>query len=601
MVGDLGPHDLPMSGPGNPMGVARELIEEQTQDGMATLRRWRGGWLRYQGTHWAEVEDAAMAAELYTRLEHATYLNVKETMKLGKVEEIKPWLPTRAKVSNVVDALAAVTHLPESVSPPCWAGDSASQAPDGQLVALANGLLDVVTGELHPHTPAYFNQIAVPFDYDPDAADPTEWLKFLGQLWPDDPESIKTLQEWLGYVLSGRTDLHKILLMLGPKRSGKGTIARILEKLVGAGNHTNPTFSSLASQFGLAALIGKPLATIADARLSVKADASVVVERLLSISGGDGQTIDRKYLTTWSGRLPTRIMILSNEMPRLSDPSGAMTSRFVVVSMTESFAGKEDLALEGRLTAELPGILNWALEGLRRLTEQGRFTVASASEDDDEIDMLGDLISPVSAFVDEKCETPGEVPRDQLFAIWRLWATDNGHHAGSVHTFGRDLRAVLPSLRTRQRGTGAGRYRVYVGIRPRGWAVQTQENGAGTHTGTPSQTEVGAPPDLRGTQATQADTPFSSTYMEHSESSKWTLSKNPKKDKQCEKQGVLPVCVCLPQVRGLPPSANGEMPVSLTERDDAPTMSGSLTPEQRRLLALMRGVPFTPSPNGVHP
>jgi putative DNA primase/helicase len=85
--------------------------------------------------------------------------------------------------------------------------------------------------------------VSVPFPYDPEAPSPKRWLAFLKELWADDQDSIATLQEFFGYVLSGRTDLHKILLLIGPARSGKGTIARILSALMGNGNVTGPTLA----------------------------------------------------------------------------------------------------------------------------------------------------------------------------------------------------------------------------------------------------------------------------------------------------------------------------------------------------------------------
>ena len=68
---------------------------------------------------------------------------------------------------------------------------------------------------------------ATPFAYDPSAPMPEGWLKFLKEIFPDDPQSIMALQEWFGYLLSGDTTQEKILLIIGPKRSGKGTILRI--------------------------------------------------------------------------------------------------------------------------------------------------------------------------------------------------------------------------------------------------------------------------------------------------------------------------------------------------------------------------------------
>src|SRR5262249_12498728 len=152
-----------------------------------------------------------------------------------------------------------------------------------EFVSVANGLLHIHTRKLYDHNPALFNLTAVPFDYEHDVPEPTKWLTFLNELWPDDPESIAALQEFFGYVLSGRTDQHKILLLVGPLRGGKGTIARILKDLVGRGNYAGPTLTSLGANFGLAPLIGKSLAIVSDARLG-GTNTRQVVERLLSIS-----------------------------------------------------------------------------------------------------------------------------------------------------------------------------------------------------------------------------------------------------------------------------------------------------------------------------
>ena len=100
--------------------------------------------------------------------------------------------------------------------------------------------------------------------------------------------------------------------MVGPKRSGKGTIARVLTTLLGEANACAPTLAGLATNFGLQPLIGKLLAIIGDARLSGRVDVHVIAERLLSISGEDLITIDRKYQDAWTGKLPTRFLLMSS-------------------------------------------------------------------------------------------------------------------------------------------------------------------------------------------------------------------------------------------------------------------------------------------------
>lgn len=446
-----------LPGPDNPMAVVRELEDAYTRDGLLVVRHWRGAFMRWDTSRWVEVSNDAARSAAYGRLEHATYWSDTKEPRL------KSWAPTESKVTNVLGAMRAVTHLSGATSPPCWLDDRGTGE---TIVSCANGLLVVRDRSLIEHSPAYFNQVAVPFAYTPEAETPTRWLKFLDDTFPNDSEAVATLQEWFGYVLSGRTHHQKILLIVGPTRSGKGTIARVLTGLVGEGNAAGPTLASLGTNFGLDPLRGKSLALISDARLGNRDNVATVVERLLSISGEDSITVDRKYREPWTGKLPARLMILSNELPRFGDSSGAITGRFIVLGTSMSFLGREDTSLSDALLTELPGVLNWSLDGLDRLEARGRFIMPTSSND--AIADLTELVSPISAFIDECCQLCGEISRDQLYAQWVAWAGSNGHRVTSSGTFGKDLRSAVPGLGQKR---PAGEPRRYVGISLRSQVV----------------------------------------------------------------------------------------------------------------------------------
>ena len=220
-------------------------------------------------------------------------------------------------------------------------------SPHGQIVSVANGLLDIDSRHLHAHTPLYFSHHQRAVRLRPCGAEAARFLDFLDELWPQEPEAIDALGEWWGYVVSGRTNLQKMSLTIGPTRGGKGLMARVLTALIGKRNVCGPTLSSFAGEFGLAPLLGKSLAIISDVRFSGKG-ANIVVERLLSISGEDTLTINRKYHEQIDARMPTRMNLISNEMPRLTDASGAIIGRFIVLILTRSWLGKEDHELEAR-------------------------------------------------------------------------------------------------------------------------------------------------------------------------------------------------------------------------------------------------------------
>ncbi|MFD0721309.1 DNA primase family protein [Streptomyces globosus] len=458
--------------PTNPMAVARHLTPAWLDpNGILTRRRWRGAWMRWEGSYWREMDDQEVRASLYRKLEHAEF---SAGVDREGNETIKPWAPTKRKVADLMEAIAAVTHLRPSVDAPAWIGpardglsrDSGHFNTHGNgspIVACTNGLLQVADRKLLDLTPAFFNLISVPFDYDPEAKAPA-WEQFLNQVWPDDPNSIAALQEWFGYVLSGRTDQQKILLIVGPTRSGKGTIARILTNLVGKGNMAGPTLAGLATNFGLSPLLGKSLAVISDARLAGR-DGHQVVERLLTISGEDTIDVDRKFKDPWTGKMPTRLMILSNELPNFGDASGVIARRFIVLNMQVSWLGKEDTDLTEKLAAEMPGILNWALDGLARLEQQGHITEPPGSLD--AVTTMQDTASPTSAFVRECCDKgpAHEVLVDDLWDAWKEWAEDQGIRPGSKAMLGRNLQSVVPQARrTRPRDDSGKQVPTYSGI-----------------------------------------------------------------------------------------------------------------------------------------
>lgn len=447
--------------PADPYPGAAEFLRRQyTRDGVRTLHSQAGLFYGYTGTHYAEQEEQAVRAKVW-----AFAAGAKRLEKPGEYSSLVPFQPTTTRVNNLLDATRAQAHLPAEHKPPCWLGGG-EVAPADELVALANGLLDVRERRLYPHTPHFFTTNALAFAYDPDKVEePRRWLEFLRQVWGEDRESVAALQEMFGYMLLPDTRQQKAFLLVGPKRSGKGTIARVLGALLGQSNVCAPTLAGLAMNFGLQPLIGKLLAIISDARLGGRADQAAIAERLLAISGEDAVTVERKHLPSWTGKLPTRFLILTNELPRLADSSGALAARFVVLTMERSFYGEEDPNLTGDLLRELPGIFAWALDGWERLQERGRFVQPETSAD--AIRELEDLGSPVNAFVRERCEVaPGRgVAAKALFAAWQMWCQEEGReHAGTAATFGRDLRAAVPGLKMTQPRVGGEQVRFYEGI-----------------------------------------------------------------------------------------------------------------------------------------
>jgi len=445
--------------PGDPLPSAREFIARghSSPDGCRWLHHYNSDFYGWTGSHYATIRDDAIRAALYEFLEPAQHLKT-----IGENEQLVPFKPTKSKCDNVLDALRAEAHL-SVASLPAWIGGATGPDP-AECIAVRNGILHVPSMRLHPPSPRFFNVNATDFDYTPAAPSPATWLKFLLDLWPDDEQARDTLQEIMGLLLTLDTRYEKLFLIVGPPRSGKGTIARVLRALVGLSNACGPTLSGLQNQFGLQGLVGKQLAIVSDARLGGKSDQSIIAERLLAISGEDALSVPRKNRTDWEGKLSTRFLLLSNELPRIADASGALASRFIILTMRRSFLGREDHDLTAKLLVELPGIFNWALEGLHRLNERGRFVMPESSTNAvAELEALG---SPVGAFVADLCRVePGRsIEAARLYEGWRAWCEDEGRdHPGTAASFGRDLMAAEQGI-VKRRHREFSRQAFYEGI-----------------------------------------------------------------------------------------------------------------------------------------
>lgn len=431
--------------PSDPMAVVRALTA-----GRDDLAWWRDDFYRHRGTHWERWELAQVKRWLYDKTGDAIWF------KPGKEgPEPARWAPTRKRIADLVEAMGE--------------GSFSRFGQEEKCMALVNGVLNPVTRELAEHTPARFNLNVLPFSYDPTAKAP-EWEKFLESSLPNDREAHEFLGEWFGYVLSGRTDLQKICALVGPRRCGKGTSARILRAMVGEGNWCAPTLAKLGPDgFGQESMLGKSLAVMGDVRWTSKHVVDAV-PMLLGISGEDGVDIGRKYQKTWSGKLGTRIMLMSNDAPAFTDASGALAGRMVYAAFEHSFYGREDHELEGRCMAELPGILNWALAGLDRLNRNGgRFTQSSRSLVlREEVDRDS---SPVAAWVEDRCvlDPTAELWLESLFESYRGWLkAENASYSPTLARFSRDLQSAFrdQGVTVIRKRDGAGRHRAVTGVRP---------------------------------------------------------------------------------------------------------------------------------------
>lgn len=481
---------VPIEADDDPHRMANVFIKQEftDQNGNVTLVSHRDDFFRYADTHYELYRD--LRTDLVAVIkEDADKRNVEKIEKIidqlvaagtkdidpDKLPKVMKVTPSRVTAAEL--ALQSETSVSANVDPPCWIDGGFNLPHAVNIMSAANGLVDLESREILPHTPKFFSPFsALSYAYDPSAPAPKRWLRFIHEeLWPDDPESARQLQKWFGYLLTPDTRHHVILLLLGPRRSGKGTIARIIEALLGSHNIDAPNLSSLATPFGLMSLLGKTAAIIKDARFhGSTSDMAVVIERLLNISGEDEITIDRKYKEPLKVKLRSRLMIISNEEPNFRESSTALASRFIPLLLKESYFGKEDVGLTDALLGELAGILNWAIEGRDMLAEDGRFNIPASSKS--LMEDIEEMSSPAHHFGETCCRMLGpddqaEVedkdlpPCSDFYEAWCIWCQRTGHHSGSDSVFYRNFRSAFSKiLITRPRSSDGVRKRRYRGV-----------------------------------------------------------------------------------------------------------------------------------------
>jgi putative DNA primase/helicase len=444
-----------------PLRIAEEyIVTEKDEKDRLLLRRWRQEWWRYEKGAYRITSEEALKVNLWQFIDTLWTYSAKD-----ELEHIQS---NDSRVQNVVHGLVACgTLLADTQEPPLWLGEPHKKPSYNIMRDIAvcpNGLLDLATGTLIPNTPDLFVTSVISPAFDPYASPrPPVWTQFLEDLFEGDYQAIELLQEWFGYCLTADTSQQKILCIFGPMRSGKGTVARILQALLGLDNCGAQTLEGLSTNFGLQTLLGKSIATISDARISGKTDQAPIVERLLSISGEDLLPIDRKFLPPITTRIGARILIISNELPSFMDSSGALASRMMMLQLKKSFLGKEDVSLEQKLRLELVGILAWAVDGWRRLRERGHFLMPESSKATAE--EFWNLTAPIAVFVEDCCDLSPDLWINQrtVYERWKEWCKESGREPGSIQMFARNLKAAIPGITTFREGAG-GRGRAFRGL-----------------------------------------------------------------------------------------------------------------------------------------
>lgn len=307
-------------------------------------------------------------------------------------------------------------------------GRGVPEHPARAVVNLANGLLDPLTGTLGEHTADHVSLTQFPVIWNPTAKAP----KF--RTWLDEVTDGRgrDLLEAVAPVLDQRGHRqYKAVFLHGPTRSGKSTFVRIIEAIVGKQATSAVTLHDLASsRFAAADLYGKVLNAAVDLSAQHVEDLSVFKQ----LTGDDPVRAERKYGQPFVFHNKALFIFAANEIPTVSEVSGAFLARIRPYQFPNTYEGREDPTIEATMMTELEGILVQLVAALRRLDGRGGYV-----HDDRSRSALDDFArhsDRVRLFLYEATE-PGDgfTARGDMFDAFERWCTANRRHILGRHRF----------------------------------------------------------------------------------------------------------------------------------------------------------------------
>jgi P4 family phage/plasmid primase-like protien len=355
----------------------------------------QGSFWRWKGKVWASVDDREIK-----RTVHAVSGDSELT---GSV------------VTSVVDLIKTECFRPDQVF------DAASE-----VINCANGELVHANGQwrLGEHLRDRYLTTVIPVEYDPAARAP-RFNQFLFEVFEGDCdacEKIELLGEAFGYSLIPSCHLEKFFLLIGSGANGKSVLLNVLKALLGVANVAAVKPSQFNNNFQRAYLQGKLANIVSEIEIGTQ-----LADGLKALTSGESMTAERKHRDPFTFTPIATQWMGTNHFPQVSDLSGGFVRRAAVLTFNQHFVeGQRDVHLAEKLKAELPGILNFALEGLERLYRNSQFTIPESS--DQAMRRWLSEVDQVSQFVEEGC-TEGaalEVESGALYVAYRDWAVGAG-------------------------------------------------------------------------------------------------------------------------------------------------------------------------------
>lgn len=434
------------------------------------LRYWQGEWYKWSAAR--GCYRLIPSDELRVRVGNsikAEFDRISINKQSEGDKDCTAMRVTPGLVTAVMEAMAGHCVIASSIKINSWMIDRETCDTSKRFVAMKNGLLDLEwymseqDGYLIKHSPNWFSTVCLPYEFD-DSAECPKWKEFLNYSMGGDVSRIAILQEWAGYLLTASTNRQKMIFFEGEGGNGKSVYMAAIEAMLGVENCSHLGLEMFGQPFMAAQMIGKLLNISSEC-----SEMDSVCEGVLkAMASGDRMTINRKGIVPIEVTPTARIMVSTNVRPRFSDKSSGLWRRMILVPWKVKVP--ESKIVEGmdkvewwEASGELPGIFNWAIAGLYRLNQQGKFTKSDICEralNDYRSDM-----NPTKVFLDETCSQADYerqfISCKSLYDLYKEWSIENGHRPVSDRSFGREVHRQFPKTERKRIRTSEDREYIY--------------------------------------------------------------------------------------------------------------------------------------------
>ena len=373
-----------------------------------------------------------------------------EVMQKALLDKI-PWTKklTCAKRNNILENMRILTNKP------------LEDFNAGEILNLENGLYDIKAAKFIPHHPGHISTIRLPYNYVAGQGCPM-WEKTLNEIFENDQNKIRTIQEFFGYCLTKDTHFEKALIMLGEGQNGKSTVLYVLENLVGIENCSTLSLKYFNDPSMVCALVNK----FVNINSEVPRRAEDYETEFRTITSGESVNANQKYVPIFKFRPFCKLIFAANEMPYIDDRTSGFYRRLLMVPFERSFSEEEqNKNLKKELLSELPGILNWALAGLKRLYERKMFLIDEYMKQN--ISSLKKQNNPVEIFVDDCIGFEKDLftYKTELFEKYKKWCEENGYKPLASHKFSESFFRIAKKFTKKDaRENNSNRTRIWPGV-----------------------------------------------------------------------------------------------------------------------------------------